>query len=79
MSTLTNERVIVKENEIVERQLSFDNISVEPSKVRDFDAKPTTRKELIAWYMYSWAVSIFSIFFAQFFLTRYLTSFCYLG
>lgn len=58
MSILANERVIVKENDIIERQLSFDNISVEPSKIKDFDAKPTTRKELMAWYMYAWAVSI---------------------
>ena len=67
MSILTNERVIVKENEIIERQLSFDNISVEPSKISDFDAKPTTQKELIAWYMYSWAVSISSQLLPQIF------------
>lgn len=53
----TNERVIVKDNDIVERQLSFDKTSIEPSAVKDFDAKPTTQRELIAWYMYSWAVS----------------------
>jgi hypothetical protein len=58
MSALTNERIIVKENDIVERQLSFDNVSVEPAQVKDYDAKPTTRKELIAWYQYSLAVSI---------------------
>jgi hypothetical protein len=67
MSILANERVIVKENEIIERQLSFENISVEPSKVKDFDATPTTRKELIAWYMYSWAVSISSQLFPHIF------------
>jgi hypothetical protein len=53
----TNERVIVKDNDIAERQLSFDNTSLEPSAVKDFDAKPTTQRELISWYMYSWAVS----------------------
>ncbi|KAG2181723.1 hypothetical protein INT44_008538 [Umbelopsis vinacea] len=45
----------MKENDIIERQLSFDNTSVEPSQLKDFDAKPTTRSELIAWYMYAWA------------------------
>ncbi|KAI8582825.1 hypothetical protein K450DRAFT_277729 [Umbelopsis ramanniana AG] len=55
MSVLANERVIVKENDIVERQMSFDNVSMESSKIQDFDAKPTTQRELIAWYMYSWA------------------------
>ncbi|KAH8551291.1 autophagy-related protein 22-like protein [Umbelopsis sp. PMI_123] len=67
MSALTNERIIVKENDIVERQLSFDNVSVEPAQVKDYDAKPTTRKELIAWYQYSlaadgWTAASSSVF-----------------
>lgn len=57
MTEPTNERVIVKENDIMERQLSFDNTSIEPSQVKDYDPKATTQRELIAWYMYGWAVS----------------------
>jgi hypothetical protein len=69
MSNPNTERIVVKDKDIDETRLSFEEQSDPDSdEVLEYDAHPALRKEIWGWYAYSWAVSIHRNFTVAFML-----------
>ncbi|KAM3582692.1 Autophagy protein 22 [Umbelopsis sp. WA50703] len=80
MSNPNTERIVVKDKDIDETRLSFEEQSDPDSdEVLEYDAHPALRKEIWGWYAYSWAIDGWTAASSSVFMPLIISTMAYQG